>query len=232
MGENFFSVIFYSLPILEGNYRELKKAIQRYLEPIATGEFLFDDEERIQTHINSSREIARLIHNYAAASFSLVDHTRAIKNKLKGHDEKELRDFAFEYEEKLNESVKNSFENLFVKDLRRYVQHKAVVVPSLQIKLTRVNFSNSSSEISQAEVKHSFELDSKQLQDFDWGRASKEYIVSHRTIPVEEIIDKHFASIKEFYLWIQFRDTQLHPYASNSVKQSTFEEWKQQQNRA
>jgi hypothetical protein len=30
----------------------------------------------------------------------------------------------------------------------------------------------------------------------------------------------------------QFRDTQLHPYASNSVKQSTFEEWKQQQNRA
>ena len=184
----------------------------------------------MQLHIQGGRELGRLIHNYAAAWLSLRDHSRAIKKKLTEHDAEEVRNFAIEYDNKLSESLKESFENSFVGDLRRYVQHKAVPVPTLHFRLTRVNVDNSASEPPLSEMSYSFEFDSEQIQDFDWSRTSKEYIRNNKSIPLEKIIDGHFTMMKEFYLWIQFRDHQLHPYASSSVKQSTFEEWKQQQN--
>lgn len=227
MGENFFSVIFYSFYILEGNYWDLNRTIQGYIKLTTNDEFIVDQQKHLELHIQGGRELARLIHNYVAAWLSLVDHTRVIQKRLKEHNTEEIRHFAFEYEKKLSESIKDSFENLFVKDLRRYVQHKAVPVPTLHFKMTRVD-SASPLESPQAEMGYSFEFKAKEIENFDWSRASKEYIKSHQSIPVEKIINRHFAIMKEFYLWIQFRDHQLHPYAQNSIKQSTFEEWKKQ----
>ena len=230
MGEKFFSVIFYSFYILEGNYLELKRTLESYRKLTQSDEFIFDSKKHIELHIQGGRELGRLIHNYAAAWLSLVDHTRAIQKKLKDHQQEEIRNFAVEYENKLSESLKESFENSFVKDLRRYVQHQAVAVPALYFRIKQVNFSNSASEPPLSEISHSFELNTKQIQDFDWSRTSKEYISKNESIPLEKIIERHFSLMKDFYLWIQFRDHQLHPYSSTSVKQSTFEEWKQQQN--
>jgi len=126
----------------------------------------------------------------------------------------------------LTESLKDTFENVFVKDLRRYIQHKKVPVPTLRFKMRRTENLSSESGDPLFEGGYSFEFSSKDIEDFDWSRKPKEYLKSNESVPIVEIIDKHFSIMKDFYLWVQFRDHQLHPYAPNDVKESTFEEWK------
>lgn len=226
MGENFFSIIFYSFYIFEGNYIEFKRTIDSYVETANSDEFLDDSEKHIRLHISGGREIGRRIHNYAAAWLSLVDHTRIVHKRLKDHTSANIRDFANEYEVRLTESLKDTFENVFVKDLRKYVQHKKVPVPTLRFKMRRTENLSSESGDPLFEGGYSFEFSSKDIEDFDWSRKPKEYLKSNESVPIVEIIDKHFSIMKDFYLWVQFRDHQLHPYAPNDVKESTFEEWK------
>lgn len=227
MGENFFSVIFYSFYILEGNYIEFTRIVERYIKAANSDEFLRDSEKHINLHITGGREIGRLIHNYVAAWLSLVDHTRVVHTKLKDHNSSDIRDFADEYELRLAEYLKDSFENVFVKDLRRYVQHKKVPVPALHFKMKRIENSVSESGDPLFEGGHSFEFSSKDIEDFNWSKKTREYIKNNKSIPIAQIIDKHFSIMKDFYLWIQFRDHQLHPYAPKEVTEITFEDWKQ-----
>jgi|GEM_PF-3423633 len=73
----------------------------------------------------------------------------------------------------------------------------------------------------------SFEFYSQNIEDFNWSSNVKEYIKNNKTIPIGEIIDIHFSAMKDFYLWIQFREHQLHPYAPDEIKETTFDVWKQ-----
>jgi hypothetical protein len=143
MGENFFSVVFYSFYIFEGNYIEFKKTIEAYVEAANSDHFLFSDNQ-VDLHVNGGREIGRLIHNYAAAWLSLVDHTRRIHRRLAKHSEENIRDFSGEYEVRLITYLRDTFENIFVKDLRNYVQHKEVPVPTLHLNLVQVESGSSS----------------------------------------------------------------------------------------
>ncbi|PZV21288.1 MAG: hypothetical protein DCF21_02795 [Leptolyngbya sp.] len=226
MGENFFSVIFYSFYILEGNYIEFRRTIESYIKAANSDEFLRDSEKHINLHTTGGREISRLIHNYVAAWLSLVDHIRVINAKLKEHDSPDIRDFTNEYELRLAEYLKDTFENMFVKDLRRYVQHKKVPVPTLHFKMKRMENLLSESGEPLFEGGHSFEYHSKDIDDFNWSQKTKEYIKNNKSVPIVQIIDKHFSIMKDFYLWIQFRDHQLHPYAPRVVTETTFEDWK------
>lgn len=227
MGENFFSVVFYSFYVLEGNYIELKKTIDLFMEAVDKKEFL-DNKRYVELNLYSGRELARLIHNYSAAWLSLVDHTRAVNEKLKNHDSSKIRNFANEYEIRLAECLKDTFENVFLKDLLRYVQHKKIPVPVLHHKMRRIENSLSELERPLFEQFYSFEFNSSDIADFDWKKTNKEYIKNSKSVPIFCIIDRHFNLMKDFYLWIQFRDDQLHPYASKDVTKMTFEEWKQQ----
>jgi len=138
MGENFFSIIFYSFYIFEGNYIEFSRTIESYIKSANNEEVLGDSEHHINLHISGGREISRRIHNYSAAWLSLVDHTRRVRNKLKDHTSVDVRNFGDEYDIRLAECLKDTFENEFVKDLRNYVQHKEVPVPTLHFKIRRV----------------------------------------------------------------------------------------------
>jgi hypothetical protein len=223
MGENFFSIIFYSFYIFEGNYTEFKRTIESYVEAANSDEFLSDGEKLIHLHISGSREIGRCIHNYAAAWLSLIDHTRVIHEKLKEHALNDIREFADKYETRLTEYLRDTFENVFVKDLCRYVQHKKVPVPTLHFKLNRIETTSSESKCPSFQGCFSFEFNSKDIEDFNWSQKLKEYIKSNSSIPITEILDNHFSMMKDFYLWIQLRDHQLHPY---TLREVTFKEWR------
>jgi hypothetical protein len=227
MGENFFSIIFYSFYIFEGNYIEFSRTIESYIKSANNKELFGDSENHINLHISGGREIGRRIHNYSAAWLSLVDHTRIVHRKLKDHTSDDVRDFADEYEIKLSDFLKDTFENVFIKDLRNYVQHKKVPVPTLHFKIRRVEDLLSESGDPLMEGGYSFEFNSKDIEDFNWSGQPKEYIKNNESVPIVKIIDQHFSIMKDFYLWIQFRDHQLHPYAPREVKEITFEEWKQ-----
>lgn len=227
MGKNFFSIIFYSFYIFEGNYTEFKRTIEDYMKMTNSDEFLLNAEKQIDMHISGGREIGRRIHNYAAAWLSLVDHTRVVHKQLKDDQSVDIQDFAYEYESRLTEDLKDTFENIFVKDLRRYVQHKKVPVPTLHLKMRRIENLSSDSANSFFEGGFSFEFNSKDIQDFNWSRQSKQYLKENKSVPIVEIIDKHFSKMKDFYLWIQFRDHQLNPSASREIKEMMFDDWKQ-----
>jgi len=216
MRKNFASVIFYSFYILEGNYIEFRRTLDAYMKEANSDNCLADNGKHISLHINGGREIGRRIHNYAAAWLSLVDHTRIISKKLTISSIDYIQAFAVEYEAKKNECLKDNFENLFIKDLRRYVQHKKVPVPTLQFKINSV------------QIGFLFEFNSNEIENFDWNSKVKTYIKSRSSVPISEIIDKHFFVMKEFYLWIEFREIQLDPYAPTELRETTFEIWKQQ----
>ena len=128
----------------------------------------------------------------------------------------EIQKFATEYEDKLSSQLKNNFENTFVKDLRNYVQHKKVPIPTLQFKMVRIATSLLESGSPSFKEGFSFEFNSQDIEDFTWDSKVKEYIKNNRTIPFGEIIDKHFSVMKDFYLWIHSRE-----------RETTFDVWKQ-----
>ncbi|ANV90658.1 hypothetical protein [Picosynechococcus sp. PCC 8807] len=227
MGENFFSVIYYSFYIFEGNYIELIEAFKSYSKLIEENQKNLNRlfEPFGFTH-HASRELARLLHNYATAWYSLKENTYAINNKLKKNKELDVRNFEYEYKKKLEESLKDSFENIFIADLRRYVQHKKMPVPTLHF---RGNCSQEKTLIAEKPVfdlEFKFEIISDDIRDFDWNSKIKKYLRENQSVPIIEIVEKHFLQMENFYLWIQFRDHQLHPSAQHDIKNATFEEYK------
>ena len=205
MDEGFFPVFFYTLYVLEGNYLEFKASVKKYVDLGMKNEYQNDSSKLIELHINGGREIARHIHNYAAAAMSLVDHSRRAEGKLKEHSLECMRLFCNEYRSRLDVYLKDTLENKFVGDLRRYVQHRKIPVPTLQFKYERIDpqVSESGGVLCQETV--SFQFHSKDIIDFDWSSKSRKYISENRLIPVAQIIDTHFTKVKDFYLWIQFR---------------------------
>ena len=228
MGENFFSILFYSFYIFEGNYVEFKRTIESYIEDANSDCFIFDGDKQIDLNINGGREISRRIHNYAASWLSLVDHTRRVQRKLKDHASTDIQNFANEYETRLSKNLMPTFENIFVKDLRNYIQHKGVPVPTLRLTLHQAKNMALDSDGTSLQGSYSFEINSSEFDtNFEWKPKSKEYLKNNRSVPIVTIIDQHFSAIRDFYRWIQFRDHQLHPYAPREAREITFEDWKQ-----
>jgi hypothetical protein len=225
MSNSFFSVNFYTFYILKCNYLEFENTLKRCLEATSGDEFLFSAEKQIELHINAGREIGRRIHNYAAAFLSVVDHSRGIYKHLLESESKHFQDFAEEYDAKRKEHFNDSFENVFIGDLRRYLQHKKVSAPVLLTKMERTEELSSESSSNLFNISYSFEFNSKEIKDFKWSSKSKEYINRNRTIPIADIITRHFSTMKSFYQWVEFRDYQVRPVVADEIERATFEDW-------
>lgn len=102
--------------VLDGNYRELGRLLNRAsLDRDYALELVQNvHESAIRDEFYS--ELDRLLHNFAAAIFSLVEHTMRVVRHYN-----DVR-FRAEYERRKTEVV-NSRCTAFIKDLRRYVQH-------------------------------------------------------------------------------------------------------------
>jgi len=225
MSNSFFGVNFYTFYILKFNYLEFESTLKKCLEATSGEEFLFSTEKQIELHINAGREIGRRIHNYAAAYLSVVDHSRGIYKHLSESESEHFQNFAKEYDAKRKEHFNNSFENVFVGDLRRYLQHKKVAVPVLLTRMERTKDLSSESSSNLFDISYSFEFNSKEIKDFKWSQKSKDYINRNRTIPIADIITRHFSAMKSFYQWVEFRDYQVRPVVADKIARATFEEW-------
>jgi hypothetical protein len=220
--ESFFPVVFYSFYVLEGNYIELNKTVEKYLETTVGDDFLLSVERQINLSISAGREIGRRIHNYSAAWYSLVEHSYRIRKKIDKSNLEKDQAFAKEYAAKISEYLGDSFENKFIKDLRRYVQHKNILVPSLQFRVERIWDAPPQEEGVLCNMSHSFEINSSEIKDFDWSVVSREYIDSRLSVPVSEIIQNHFSLMRDFCQWIEYRDLQLRPFVPKEIKEATF----------
>jgi hypothetical protein len=213
MEDNFSNFIYKTLYIFEGNYFQFKHVFQDFSQLSLSNEYMADEKKNLDLFIKASQEISRLFHNYVSAWYSQKEHASRIHKKLKNSEKSYLREFAVEYQQRLDESIKKSIENIFINDLRRYIQHRSIP-PLTQLML----FNN-------VGIVSSLGLTSDSIKNFDWSTASRDYISSRKHILLDEIVDNHFYAVKEFHDWIRFRDLQLNPYNFTIPKNMSFQEW-------
>jgi len=204
MQKKFSSLIFYTFNILEGNYLQYKNTVEDHVRK-ARHYCDFSNippNSYISLRVNGNHEIIRCIHNYVAAAKALVDHSRRIRKQLGNSD------FTIEYDAKLDADVKNSLENLLVQALRNYILHRKATIPVIRFSESKLDFSLEFDHNDLGDFSEN--LDNEQnRQDPKIQEYVRNQILSHSSIPIGEIIDKHFSRIKEFYLWIKFREHQL-----------------------
>lgn len=214
MGLTFGRVLIGSWYVYHINYLEFKKSIDQYTTAVNSQEYLENQGEHITLGLRGGIEIARRTHNYAAGWKSLVDHTRAIVNSLEENSSDDLRRFPTEYAERLKDSLRDSVENDFINDLRRMAQHKSLPVPRLYFIFDRDG------------AGWHFNFHPDDIRDFDWRASTRRFIEANSSIPIGKLIGNHYANMKEFYQWIDFRDRQLGPYANTNLDGVSFDEWK------
>ena len=182
-----------SVEIFKGNAAE----ISNLLEKAQTDPEVFKLwalENRLQLDIFEYK-IARLLHNYVASAFSLVDHTRRFYEKYYKLDGN-FRD----YEEEVKQRFADDPLCQFVQGLRNYFIHKKV--PSLVNKLTLVRG---------GEASHTVFLLKRELLDFDWKERADQYLKgSNEEIELAFIVKEYADKILSFYKWVFSRLEDIH----------------------
>jgi hypothetical protein len=182
-----------SLQLFDGNYRELKERLE-FFEDAQRSIYLDQAGNELQKqHFYS--EVIRLVHNYVAAAFSLVDHSRRHYRKLYS-----INSFP-EYVERVKLTFADDPLSNFMKGLRNHFQHYGLPFMYFQTSWNR----------AQPEIKRTIHLSNDALKEFDWDLRSLEYLNSQvNDINLTTLIDTYQKKVMEFYEWFQSRQEQIH----------------------
>jgi len=187
------------------NYHELFKAMEFYENNLA----IWEITKRHQLNA-FLREFLRLLHNYLASVYSLIEHTRMFCKEL---NNVELNS---EYIVKLKE-LQNHVCVRFVRDLRTYSQHIQLPIISAKLSFT-----------SGSELKQQILLSSEELLKWNkWHKDSKKYIESLKEIDLKAVLSEFQTLIKCFYEWLYQKVTELYrkeldEFAKNESELSEF----------
>lgn len=145
-------------------------------------------------------QMLRLLHNFVASAFSLIDHSRVF---CEGNyrDAGVFRD----YEAEVSHRFKKDPFAQFVVGLRKYCQHCAVpsIFSELSVQLD---------EGKQVSEEHKIYLDRDSLLKFDvWSAAGKDYLRSApKNIDLLGIVVGYEQKVVEFYQWVDSRLKEIH----------------------
>lgn len=178
------------------NYIELSKNLREQQEPHNAYRLMHkehrDELELIQL------ETVRMLHNFIASAFSLVDHTRVFCRDLY----KEPHPFMSEYQTMVDSTFKVNPLAMFVKDFRQYVQHfqsPAIAIVS--------NLTDNPSDINARVVIAKDIL----LQFSGWNAPAKIYIEQiGKELDVQTMAEDYYSLVLGFYNWFQKRQQEVH----------------------
>ena len=184
-----------SLFILDKNFEDLINVIN-WLGENPKADYLFWGRNRDKLNY-AMKDVIRLLHNFVAASLSLIDHTRRLYRKLYAENEK----FP-EYQDRVNTVFINDPLSQFVKDLRRYCQHYKA--PNLVI--------DGSWEKGDEKLAKTFNLLKDNLLTFgDWSKSAKEYLRGvEEEVNILWISTEYMDKVVTFYNWFQTRQIEIH----------------------
>lgn len=171
--------------------------IQQLLKPTVDHELAIEMVQNVRPptiKVQYLDELSRLIHNYAASSFSLVDHTRRLVRKYKGTDfEKEFT--------KRKKSVAGLEEHLFIQDFRNYVIHYDMPPLNYDVTLSTTGRDG-----------FSLKLDTPTLLKWDgWTPKSKAFIKKQgKSLVLKDVVEKHGKAVDELNVWLLTQFTALH----------------------
>ncbi len=168
--------------LLNANEREMREHFHRYKEPQALLE-LWDARyrERFDAFLD---ETDRLLHNYLAAAASLADHTRRLWKKYPPQDP----ELNAEYENRVNDTFRDSPLARFIKGLRNMSLHRKLPVIQGQMSVT----GGTMPRMNAVTVLHKDDL----LSWEGWTNRAKAYLAqAGDSIDVEEAIAEYTRSV-------------------------------------
>jgi hypothetical protein len=182
--------------VFEGNSRELLLRIGQ-VENREAARRLWDMDNRENFNL-IQKGTMRLVHNFLAGAFTLIEHTRVVTRELY-----KRRAFEREYDAKLLEVFAKSDLASVVKGLRHWMTHRGPVPVSFQL-----TFPDGASKCSVV-------LDLAQLKLWDgWTGPAKNYIPGlTASPPLRAIVEQYVKLVEGFYLWLQLRMEEIHAAA-------------------
>lgn len=186
-----------SIYIFDKNFEELHRLIN-FLLNHPEAEMLLSERNKDRLR-GVQIDIIRRLHNFVAASLSLIDHTRRLYKKLYADS-----DQFPEYQAKVDSEFKVDPLSQFIKCLRQYCQHYKA--PDIGIKVTVTQ-----SEEGMTEQKQSI-LMLDDLKTFDsWNSHAKKFIDSQgEAIDILEVASAYREKVITFYKWFQSRQIDIH----------------------
>lgn len=177
-----------SIFIFERNYQELKQAIEFYSFD-KRGEHLQYLRHR-DLQMQLGHEVSRLLHNFAAAAMSLVEHARNLVRHL---DSENLK--FDDYRKRVDEVFKDDPLSCLVKDLRKFCQHYKVPPILFQTKFDKTSMTKN------------LGIQKKGLMEFDgWSKGSKVYLEEvEEYVDILEIANEYHEKVGDFYEWFRRR---------------------------
>ena len=150
----------------------------------------FDVREKFQATLD------RFIHNYVAATKSLVDHTRRLTQRYGGSP------FAVEYEQR-KKLVAAAGATAFVNDLRNFVLHRALPLTGHTVRFQRDPIEEFESQAY---------LQTRSLLEWDgWSSKAKDYLAARgETVDLSAAIEDHMQLVRALYDWLFAQFGELH----------------------
>jgi hypothetical protein len=177
--------------VFVGNVRELGRFLRSPEEPHELLQ-LWDMQNR-EGFDRYLEEVDRLLHNFVAASMSLRDHSRRLKNKLLPEDPAD--DLAAEYNQRVRDAFDEAPLARFVQDLRNFSLHRRIPITTGTLSVdARRNEWNSTI------VLHPEDL----LRWSGWTARAKAFIeASEGEIAIEDVARDYTDRVLAFHNWFR-----------------------------
>jgi hypothetical protein len=189
--------IRWSFRIFYGNYIELIKVL-KVLEDRPESIKLWDVKKRGELD-KVFEEIGRLLFNYLAAAFMLIDHTRRYVEKMQG-DAKHGA-FKEEYKKEIRERFTDNDNQQIAKGLRNYIQHRNL--PAVGSKLIYT---------PETGLSKTFGIPIDSLLAWDgWSRlARKKLSGMGESFKIRAFVEEYFGDVEAFHKWLWKRQVEMY----------------------
>ena len=186
-----------SIYIFDQNFAELHRLID-FLLNSREGQMLTAERNRDKLR-KVQIDIIRRLHNFVAASLSLVDHTRNLYKKIYADN-----GLFSEYQARVDGEFVTDPLSQFVKCLRHYCQHYRAPDIGIKVSVTQ-------SEDGMVEQRQSV-LILDDLKTFDkWNSTAKKYMSSlQEDVDILEVATFYREKVMAFYQWFQSRQLEIH----------------------
>lgn len=195
-----------SIYIFDQNFVELKTLLEFIINDPKSFPLTFQENRDKQHKVQL--ETLRLLHNFVAASLTLIDHTRNYYKELYGDTDK----FP-DYQLKKAEFEKDPLSQ-FVKCLRIYCQH--YYSPNILVQESFFQNPDGSQAMGRKVL-----LSKDDLITFDgWSPIAKKYLNKHdKNIDVLEVTETYRTKVIDFYRWFINRQKEIHKDELSHVAQ-------------
>jgi hypothetical protein len=191
--------------IYEGVYRPNRRQLLELIEkPNFDDNLSVEMMQNVRPPIERERyinEFLRLLHNYLASEFSLVDHSRALISKYKGSN------FETKYKEQLKIISEAPVHNV-LQDLRAIFLHDSI--PPIRWTVTLRGYNHNGFKLT---------LNIDRFLDLERPTAiSKKYLKKYgKEVEIKALVDEHGKLVDLFNSWLHLQFQDLHKDDIESV---------------